>query len=63
MSQGSRPRDAGPRNSGTVNIEKRDRRAYSAPHLKVLGDLRDLTLGPSAGVTDSGGQNAPHIVP
>jgi hypothetical protein len=31
----------------------RKRRVYSPPRLEVLGDIRDLTLGPSPGVGDS----------
>lgn len=37
--------------------EARELRRYSAPRLEILGDLRDLTLGPSSGTNDSGGQN------
>ena len=30
------------------------RRPYSAPRLSIFGDVRDLTLGPSAFTNDSG---------
>jgi hypothetical protein len=30
------------------------RRAYARPRLEVLGDVRDLTLGGSPGIGDSG---------
>jgi hypothetical protein len=30
------------------------RRDYARPQLRVLGDLRDITLGGSAGIGDSG---------
>ena len=30
------------------------RRAYQRPQLEVLGDIRDLTLGGSPGIGDSG---------
>lgn len=33
------------------------RRSYSRPRLEVLGDIRDLTLGGSPGVGDSGVEN------
>ena len=31
------------------------RRPYSRPRLIDFGDVRDLTLGPTPGITDSGG--------
>ncbi len=34
----------------------RARAAYSTPRLSELGDIRDLTLGTSAGSSDSGGK-------
>lgn len=31
------------------------RRPYVPPRLEILGDLRDLTMGPSPGIGDSAG--------
>lgn len=33
--------------------EEAARRPYSPPRLEALGDLRELTLGPSPGIGDS----------
>ena len=35
-------------------VAGQNRRAYARPRLEVLGDIRDLTLGGSPGVGDSG---------
>jgi hypothetical protein len=34
------------------------RKPYKSPRLEVLGDVRDITLGGSPGVGDSGGTGA-----
>lgn len=34
--------------------ETAPKRRYCAPHLKVWGDLRTVTLGPSPGIGESG---------
>jgi hypothetical protein len=36
-----------------TKVEKK-RKSYAKPHLNVLGDLRDLTLGPTLGTLESG---------
>ena len=36
------------------------RREYRRPHLEVLGDVRDLTLGTSPGAGDSSGNATLH---
>jgi hypothetical protein len=38
-----------------VVLRSPERRVYVAPAILALGDLRDLTLGGSPGVGDSGG--------
>ena len=38
-----------------VDAELRQPRVYQPPKLVALGDVRDLTLGGSAGTGDSGG--------
>lgn len=35
-----------------------NRKQYGKPRLEALGDLRTLTLGPSIGISDSGGRSA-----
>ena len=40
--------------AGEPPREQKPRRPYRAPRLEVLGDVRDLTLGGSPGVGDSG---------
>lgn len=37
------------------SVENDARRAYQPPQLLKLGDVRDLTLGASQGVPESGG--------
>lgn len=34
---------------------RQSRRAYSAPAVRVLGDIRDVTMGPTPGIGESGG--------
>lgn len=41
---------------GASSEENDFRKPYASPRLEELGDLRELTLGSSVGVTDSGGQ-------
>jgi hypothetical protein len=46
----------------TVQVKGNPRKPYSKPQLEILGDLRNLTLGGSAGSGDSsnaGVQNPP----
>ncbi len=38
----------------TAGMPAPSRRAYTRPRLEVLGDIRDLTLGGTPGVGDSG---------
>ena len=41
-------------NEGGVSVQ----RPYYTPRLERLGDIRDITMGPSVGSTDSGGESA-----
>lgn len=45
--------DGGPREA--EGCPEAGRRPYLPPRLEVLGDLRDLTMGPSPGIGDSAG--------
>lgn len=36
--------------------EEKPKKLYSAPQLEEFGDLRELTLGSSPGITDSGNE-------
>jgi hypothetical protein len=44
----------------SANRAEKSRKPYSKPKLMELGDLRDLTLGGTAGTGDSGGGGASH---
>ena len=33
------------------------RRPYEPPHVEALGEIRDVTLRPSAGTNESGGED------
>lgn len=46
-----------PRPSESDARTTRSRRAYEAPRLEVLGDIRALTLGATAGLGDSSPPN------
>lgn len=48
--QGSAPEERPPPPIGPGS-----RRAYAAPAVRVLGDIRDVTMGPTPGIGESGG--------
>lgn len=49
--------------NGTSNAQGKGktRKQYRKPLLTLLGDLRNLTLGGSAGILDSGPGNDPEV--
>lgn len=56
MTTSSRPRPAAVARdrSETVYCSAARRRAYSPPRVRALGELRDVTMGPSPGVGETG---------
>ncbi len=51
---GSRDSDGVPASPAGAARSLPERRPYSAPVLEDFGDVRDITLGPSPGVGESG---------
>jgi hypothetical protein len=55
--ESSLDRSLGQAGSTTIALPKRP---YSTPRLECLGDVRDLTLGGSLGLADSGQEGEPY---
>ncbi len=46
------------RTNGQKTTTQQDKKAYRKPQVKSLGDIRDVTMGGSPGVGDSGNAGA-----